>query len=587
MAPASQATSIPLSVRVSNNTDIDAPNFSVKVKIFRTNALGEPLDKDPIYCRTQNVSNLVRRGNLDVGMPEWNARKSQRDTNAYYRIYANIVMFQPDLVPKNDTTYTDFNLIFGTQFAYDPAVEEPINSASQFLGGGRGLNFLHPTNSSGYPRAGGPQGWDALLDAGGIPGGNGSGNIAVKFEILNTDTLRGFSIYWASLNQAADQVTFRLYDGSTQTPSSNIILQAVTTRGGPGFQNLYERYVDYFFNNPVVLARGTYWVGISQDGSTGYELGASASRSAMRTTSRFIDLAGNLGEAGISLNIDKNFRRVQSGNLVNNNYFAFQNIANNISWVPFTPTSGNPAFGHLNHNGQPVDAATQTLTRGSWIPMLRPYFGQKSYGEAASEFEWCVDDYPVELLSFNGSIRTSGVDLFWETASEQDNYGFYVEKRIQGDVDFQTIGFVAGNGNSSTLNRYNYSDNDVRAKTTYEYRLRQIDKDGTHSCGYSEIVTLTFDKIGALVLENNAPNPFVNQTTMKFTLPVAQNARLEVVDMFGNVVKTITNGYLGATTHTFTYDGTDSNGNQLNSGQYIFRLTADNEVLSGKMTIIR
>jgi hypothetical protein len=587
MAPASQATSIPIVVRVSNNTDISAPNFNVKVKIFRTNAKGDLLDKDPIYCRTANVSNLVARGTLEVNMPAWNARRSQKDTNAFYRLYAMIVTTEPDLVPKNDTTYSDFNLVFGRYFAYDPAVAEPVNSAPQFLGGGRGLNFIHPTNRSGFPRAGGPQGWDAIIDAGGVPGGNGSGNIAVKFNLLNTDTLRGFSIYWASLNQAADQVTFRLYEGGDQTPSQNIIIQAVTTRGGPGFQNRYDRYVDYFFNNPIVLPKGTYWIGISQDGSTGYELGASASRSAMRTMSRFVALDGTLGEAGICLNIDKNFRKVQNGNLINDNFFAFQNIAGNISWVPFTPTSGNPAFGHLNHDGQPVDISTRTLTRGSWIPMFRPYFGPKSYGEAKEAFEWCPDDIPVELIGFDGAVRESGIDLFWETASEVDNYGFYVEKRVVGEDEFKSIGFVSGQGNSSTINRYNYFDKDVTPKTTYEYRLRQVDRDGTHSCGYSEIITLTYDRIGALVLEQNAPNPFVNQTILKFTLPKAQNVRLEVVDVFGNVVKTIANGYLNAATHSFTYDGTDNNGNKLPSGQYIYRLTAENEVLSGKMTIVR
>ena len=601
VAPASQATAIPLQVRVSNNTDIDAPNFSVKVKIYRVNALGDFLDwldlgapdhikvPNPIYCRTQNVSNLIRRGTLDVDMPSWNARKSQADTLAYYRLYSNIVMNEPDLVPKNDSTYSDFTLRFGKVFAYDPATS-PTNNVPQFVGpGGKGLNFLFPTNRSGGPRAGGPQGWDQVTDATGSVGGNGSGAVAVKFRLLNTDTLRGFSIYWGGLNRASDQVTFTLYEGQDQTPNaSRQLINITTTRGGPNFQNIYDSYVDYIFSIPQVLPRGTYWIGISQDGETGFELGASGSRSGMKTTNFFQALDGTLGEAGICLNVDKNFRKVVNGDLQNDNFFAYQNVSNTISWNPFTPTSGNPAFGHLNHYGQPVDGATQTMTRGSWIPMMRPYFGNKSHGDAMDQFEWCPDDItPVELVSFDGSVRNSGIDLFWETASEINNFGYYVERRVSGTEDWSSIGFVAGSGNSTTTMHYTYFDGKVTPKVTYDYRLRQVDKDGVHTCSTSNIITLTYDKIGGLTLEQNSPNPFVNSTSISFTLPSVQNVKLEVVDMFGNVVRTLENGTLGATNHFYTFDGMDANGNQLSSGQYIYRLTGENEVLSGKMSIVR
>lgn len=584
LSPASQATAIPIAVRVSNNTDIDAPKFAVKVKVFRANAQGEILDTAAIYCRTTTITNLIRRGTIDVEMPSWNARKSQTSPNAYYKLYANVVMTDPDLVSKNDTTYSSFQLTFGTQFAYDP-VDDVKNSVPDDVGGARGLNFLVPTNPSGLSR-GGPT-FDLTLDRSGMPGGNGSGNIAVKFTLLNTDTLRGFSVFWAAQNQAADQITFRLYEGNDNTPSSTVLRTIVTERGGPGFQNRYNQYVDYNFTQPMVLAKGTYWVAISQDGSTGYELGASASRSGQRILLRYQAQNGLLGESGVALNLDKNFRKVSNGNLVNNNFFAFQNIAQAQDWVQFTPAVGNPAFGHWDHNGND-QLGTQTMSTGSYIPMLRPYFGPKSYGDAADEFEICADDVvPVELLSFNGDVRESGIDLFWETATEQDNYGFYVERRIQGEEEFASIGFVAGNGTTSTINRYNYFDANVTVNQTYEYRLRQVDRDGAHDCGISQIITLTYDKVADIALEQNAPNPFVNSTLIKFNLPVAQNARLEVVDMLGNVVRTLANGYHTATGHSVSFDGRDEQGNILPNGQYIYRLTADNGVVNGKMTIAR
>ncbi|MBE2188831.1 MAG: T9SS type A sorting domain-containing protein [Desulfobulbaceae bacterium] len=589
LVPASQATNVPISVRVSNNTDIDAPGFSVKVKIFRANQLGEKIEFDPIYCRTQNISNLVRRGTSDVNMPAWNARQSQTDTIGFYVLEAMIVMSERDLVIENDSTYSNFTLRFGRYFAYDPPVAQATNSVPGTVPtiGGKGLNFLVPLNPAGTSRTG--PAYDRILDGTGAVGGSGSGAIAMKFNLLNSDTLRGFSIYWAGLNRAADQVTFTLYEGGERLPNTNNeLLRATTTRGGPGFQNIYERYVDYYFNSPIVLEKGVYWIGISQDGQTGMELGASASRMGMRTMATFVSLQGIWGESGITLSIDKNFRRVIQGKLQNDNFFAFQNVAGSLSWIEFTPASGNPAFAHVNHWGtNPIDGTTQSLSNGSWIPMLRPYFGPKSHGYSANVFQWCPDDIPVELVSFNGKVRESGIDLFWETASEENNYGFYVERRINDNDEFDQIGFVEGVGNSSIINRYNYQDNNVTIGSTYQYRLRQMDRDGSQACTYSQIVTLTYDRIGALVLEQNSPNPFANQTLLKFNLPSTQNVKLEVIDIFGNVVRTLENGVVSAGPQTYTFDAIDANGTPLSNGSYIYRLTAENEVLSGKMTVIR
>jgi hypothetical protein len=582
IVPASQATSIPITVRVSNNTDIDAPNFSIKVKIFRTNSFGDILDKDPIYCRTQNISNLVRRGSLDQLMPPWNARKSLRDTVAYFKLFANIMMSERDLVPKNDTTYSDFVLRVGRVFAYDPPEETPTNSL-----GASGLNLLLPQLASGQPRSG-PT-WDGTFDTRGAVGGSGSGAVAIKFNLLNSDTLRGYSVLWGPLNRAADQISMSLFEGGDRLPSTtNRLYSEITTRGGKNFANIYGRYVDYIFPEPKVLAKGTYWIGISQDGETGMELGVSKSRSGQRTTNTYVSPAGIWGEAGTSLNIDKNFRKMQSGNLVNDNFFAMQNVSGSLEWLEFSPTSGNPAYGNLNHYGAPVDPQTQTLTRGSWIPMVRPYFGPKGFGESVDVFEWCPDDIPVELYTFTGSVRPSGIDLFWETGSEINNYGFFVERRnANTEEEFKQVGFVSGAGNSSTISRYNFLDKDVKVKHSYDYRLRQVDKDGSQECYTSNIVTLTFDKIGDLVLEQNSPNPFVNTTLISFNVPKSQDIKLEVVDLFGNVVRVLANESLPAQRHSYIFDGTDNSGNALPSGSYIYRLSSENEVLTGKMSIVR
>ncbi|WP_299987660.1 SGNH/GDSL hydrolase family protein [uncultured Pontibacter sp.] len=86
---------------------------------------------------------------------------------------------------------------------------------------------------------------------------------------------------------------------------------------------------------------------------------------------------------------------------------------------------------------------------------------------------------PVELHSFKGKPTQSGVQLDWETASEQDNAYFEVE-RSQTATEFTAIGRVEGIGTTSLPQSYTFQDKEAGNGVNY-YRLRQVDFDGTES----------------------------------------------------------------------------------------------------------
>ena len=139
-------------------------------------------------------------------------------------------------------------------------------------------------------------------------------------------------------------------------------------------------------------------------------------------------------------------------------------------------------------------------------------------------------------------------------------------------------------GNNSHLSKV---QENVTVKTTYQYRLRQVDFDGTQFCSTSDIVTLTHDVVGELALEQNQPNPFIHSTTIKFNVPSEQVVRLEIVDVLGNVVRTLVDGNVSAGAQYVIFDGNDSNGNPVATGAYIYRLTAGETTLTGKMSVNR
>ena len=101
-----------------------------------------------------------------------------------------------------------------------------------------------------------------------------------------------------------------------------------------------------------------------------------------------------------------------------------------------------------------------------------------------------IGPLPVTWTSFSVQLSNSGEALLeWATATEINNEGFYVEKSQNG-IEFTMIGFVEGQGNSTELNSYTYSDPELFSGYYY-YRLKQVDYDGAYE--YSKLVVLYVD----------------------------------------------------------------------------------------------
>lgn len=89
----------------------------------------------------------------------------------------------------------------------------------------------------------------------------------------------------------------------------------------------------------------------------------------------------------------------------------------------------------------------------------------------------CAVLLPVELLHFTAVPEAKEVRLEWITASEHDNDHFVVERSMDG-IAFESIGVVAGAGNSAQPITYTTNDVFPLAGVSY-YRLRQVDRSGT------------------------------------------------------------------------------------------------------------
>ena len=88
-------------------------------------------------------------------------------------------------------------------------------------------------------------------------------------------------------------------------------------------------------------------------------------------------------------------------------------------------------------------------------------------------------------------------------------------------------------------------------------------------------------------LAQNAPNPFNSQTVLAYFLHAPSPARLEVFALTGQRVAILHQGPQQAGYHRLHWDGRDDAGQPLASGTYLYRLVADEVVLTRKLLLLR
>ena len=185
---------------------------------------------------------------------------------------------------------------------------------------------------------------------------------------------------------------------------------------------------------------------------------------------------------------------------------------------------------------------------------------------------------PVELTSFTATIVDNSVNLKWTTATENNNSGFEVQRRI-GNQNWEILGFVAGRGTTTESSSYSYSDH-VKVSEVYSYRLKQIDYEGKYE--YSNEINLEFSLPFEFNLAQNYPNPFNPSTTISFSIAQNSNVKLSVFNVLGEEVASLVNEVKNSGTYEVKFDGSN-----LTSGFYIYTLKAGSMKSSKKMILIK
>jgi len=176
---------------------------------------------------------------------------------------------------------------------------------------------------------------------------------------------------------------------------------------------------------------------------------------------------------------------------------------------------------------------------------------------------------PVKISYFDVyAYNESEIILKWETLSETNNFGFEIEKS-EDKLNWRKIGFIKGNGKTSSENSYIFYDNE-NSEGKYYYRLKQIDFDGSYQ--YSQIIKLKTLIPEKWEIEQNFPNPFNAETIIRYKIPKYSFVSLKIYNILGIEVKTLVNEPKQPGNYYVKWDGKNDASIDLPSGIYFYEI---------------
>jgi flagellar hook assembly protein FlgD len=84
-----------------------------------------------------------------------------------------------------------------------------------------------------------------------------------------------------------------------------------------------------------------------------------------------------------------------------------------------------------------------------------------------------------------------------------------------------------------------------------------------------------------------SPNPFNPAATIRFELARSGPVSLDVLDLRGRVVRTLTRENWPAGSHSLVWRGDDHGGRSVSSGVYLLRLRADRQIQLQRAVLVR
>jgi hypothetical protein len=270
-----------------------------------------------------------------------------------------------------------------------------------------------------------------------------------------------------------------------------------------------------------------------------------------------------------------------------------------LGWKLITSSTG------ISYEGQWVPTANEKFMGISFIISDSVYYGwiRASVSNDAGKLSLTIHDWayenkadsriltgqrdtptPIELSHFTALEENGAIRLNWETASETENSGYVIQRKIANGTwenlaDFHNDPILEGHGTTSESHSYSWLDESVLPGATYQYRLGDIDHANTTV--WHDVIEITVSEEAANIpgefgLQTAFPNPFNPTLTIRYGLTEDAQTSVRILDLQGKVISTLENKHQKAGNFELQWQATDNA-----SGVYLV------EVVSGEKSDLR
>ncbi len=85
----------------------------------------------------------------------------------------------------------------------------------------------------------------------------------------------------------------------------------------------------------------------------------------------------------------------------------------------------------------------------------------------------------------------------------------------------------------------------------------------------------------------NYPNPFNPSTSIDYVVSKASKVKIDIYDINGQIVRSLTNGIKNPGQYSEKWDGTNNNGSMASSGSYFYQVQIGNYIQTKKMILMK
>lgn len=245
-------------------------------------------------------------------------------------------------------------------------------------------------------------------------------------------------------------------------------------------------------------------------------------------------------------------------------------------WIDSTHWQGTYAF---------------NIMTGDGINHLRVAYAKDCEGVEIpkdTRFSFVVDAVGASSVGFIAQAGDNEVYLQWPKPELVDlmGYNLYRYQKLT-DTTFSDTILV---NNQLILDTF-YTDETVHNDTTYFYMFTVVSTDFKES-DYSNPVSATPMAASEIsipkvfTVRKNYPNPFVNQTVIKYGVPRRGKVSIVIYNLIGQRVITLFEGVQDAGWWSIKWDGKDERGRKVTSGIYFYRIKWEDTVAIEKIVVL-